>query len=353
LILKQLCEAPGPSGHEEGIRQVVREAIKEHVDEYRVDALGNLIALKKGRGDVPAGAPRKVMVAAHMDEVALMIAQIGKDGLLRFRRVGGIDERVLMSKKVLIGDKRVPGVIGYKPVHLLKPREREQVVASDELTIDIGVTSEEAAQGLVKVGDYAVFATPFETWGDGRIAKGKALDDRAGCAVLVELLRAGPYRFDLYGVFTTQEEVGLRGARVAAFAIAPDAAFALEGTICDDLPKEQDVSPTTELGKGPAITIADRSVIADRRLVKLLVETARAEGIPYQFKQPMIGCTDAGAIHLSKAGVPACTVAVPARYIHSPVSLLSLDDLDHTVKLMRAALGRLAELDLTQGGQVS
>ena len=199
---------------------------------------------------------------------------------------------------------------------------------------------------MVKVGDYAAFDVSFaELGGELRTVKGKAFDDRAGCAVLIELLRQD-YSIDLHAAFTVQEEVGLRGARVAAYSIAPDLAFVLEGTICDDHPKKRDVSPTTKLGAGPAITIMDRSVIADRRLVQLLVDTAKQNGIPYQFKQPGLGGTDAGAIHLAREGVPATVVSIPSRYIHAPTCLLSLNDLDNAVRLMRAALGKVHALDL-------
>jgi endoglucanase len=175
---------------------------------------------------------------------------------------------------------------------------------------------------------------------------GKAFDDRAGCAVLVELLRGDRFPFDLHAAFTVQEEVGLRGARVAAYAIEPDCAFALEATVADDLPKEKDVSPTTMLGQGPAITVADRSFIADRRLVRLLTSTADQLSIPYQIKQPGVGGTDSGAIHMAREGVPSGTVAVPCRYIHSPVGLLNLDDFDNTVQLMRESLARLTQRTL-------
>ncbi len=343
MLLKELSEAFGVSGHEDDVRQRILEAIKDLIDEHRVDALGNLIALKRGTGQ----AQRKVMVAAHMDEVGLMIVHVEKEGSLRFRPVGGIDPRVLLAKKVLIGTDRVPGVIGVKPIHLLERKAMQQVVQVQELSIDIGASDEEEAKRLVKVGDYAVFDVPFvELGGAWRTVKGKALDDRAGCAVLIELLRQ-KYPFDLYATFTVQEEVGLRGARVAAYSVAPDLAFALEGTICDDLPKDKDVSPTTRLGAGPAITVMDRSVIADRRLVQLLVDSAEQNGIPYQFKQPGVGGTDAGAIHLSREGVPSTAVAVPARYIHAPVGVLSQNDLDNTLRLMQQALARVPELDLS------
>lgn len=342
-MLQQLSEAFGPAGCEVQVRALIVEAIKDHVDAYRVDAMGSLITVK--RGDVSGdGQPLKVMVSAHMDEVGLMICKVGKDGLLKFRPVGGIDDRVLLSKRVLIGKDRVPGVIGMKPVHLLSSSEREQVAKSHDMTIDIGATKEEEAIKLVNVGDYAVFDTRYQLLAGGTVAKGKAFDDRAGCAVLVELLtQMDPLPFDLYGVFTVQEEVGLRGAKVAAYAIEPDVAIALEGTVCDDSPKERDISPTTEMGKGPAITMMDRSFVADRRLVKLLSETAEREGIHYQYKQPGVGGTDSGAIYVSKEGVATCTVSVPSRYIHSPVCMLSLKDFDNTVKLMSAALPRLAE----------
>ena len=338
MLLKELSEAFGVSGCEDEVREVIIEAIKEHVDDYRVDSLGNLIAIKKAHLQSAIRNPLKVMLAAHMDEVGLMITHIEKDGSLRFRPVGGIDDRILLSKAVLIGKDRIPGVIGVKPIHLLKDKERKKVVKVEEMTIDIGASSREEAEKLVKLGDYAAFATKFVELGD--TVKGKAFDDRAGCAVLIELLKED-HPFELHAAFTVQEEVGLRGARVAAYAIEPDIAFVLEGTVCDDLPKKRDVSPTTRLGGGPAITLMDRTFIADRGLVNLLVETAEENNIPYQFKQPVVGGTDAGAIHLTKEGIPSAAVAVPCRYIHSPACLLSLSDFENTVKLMKAALARV------------
>jgi endoglucanase len=342
LLLKELSEALGVCGHEDAVRDLIREEIDGLVDECRIDALGNLIGLKKGS----APSPRKVMVSAHMDEIGLMILHIESDGTLRFRPVGGIDARVLLAKAVLVGDKRVPGVIGVKPIHLLEKKERQQVLRHEQLGIDIGASSKEQAEKLVKIGDYAAFDVQYADLGGVlRTVKGKAFDDRAGCAVLIELLRAD-YAFDFYGVFTIQEEVGGRGAKVAAYAIAPELAFVLEGTICDDLPKKRDVSPTTKLGAGPAITIMDRSMISDRRIVRLLSDTAHDEGIPHQFKQPGLGGTDAGPIHLAREGVPTGVVSVPSRYIHSPACILSLEDLDNTVRLMEKTLTRVPVLDL-------
>ncbi|CAG0947864.1 partial Putative aminopeptidase YsdC, partial [Anaerolineae bacterium] len=208
MLLEKLSNARGVSGNETEVREILIEAIKDRVAEYRVDSLGNLIALKKAKA-ARGRAPLRVMLAAHMDEVGLMIVHHDSNGHLRFAKVGGIDDRVLLSKVVLIGKDKIPGVIGVKPIHLLKAKEREQVLDADSLTIDIGAKSKEEAQSAVKVGDYASFATEFGELGDG-LVKGKSLDDRAGCAALVEILKRD-YPFDLYGVFTVQEEVGARG----------------------------------------------------------------------------------------------------------------------------------------------
>jgi len=343
MLLQSLCEACGLSGNEAEVRNLILKEVQGLVDEHRIDTLGNLITLKRC-SNTGAARPPRVMIAAHMDEVGLMVTHIEKSGHLRFSKVGGLDDRTLLSKVVLVGNDRVPGVIGAKPIHLLKEKERHQVVETDQMYIDIGTSSREETERSVKRGDYVAFATRFSRL-EGGLVKGKAFDDRAGCAALIELLRGrGSYPFDLYGVFTVQEEVGLRGARVAAYAVEPDYAFAFEGTVCDDSPKKKDLSPTTVLGDGPAITLADRSFFADKRLVKLLVETAEKNGIPYQFKQPMVGATDAGRIHLAREGVPSVAVAVPCRYIHSPVNILSLSDFENLVRLMSLALVALPTL---------
>lgn len=341
MLLEELSNAFGPSGCEDEVRRVLARALRDKVDSLQTDALGNLIAFKRGTGPEPR---LKVMVDAHTDEVGLMITRIEKDGLLGFRALGGLDGRLLLAKRVVVGKKRLPGVIMAVPVHLTKAEERKHIPKIEQLVLDIGATSEEKAKELVQIGDYVTFDTRFQVLAkDGlRAAKGKAFDDRAGCAVAAALAD-GDYPLDLYLSFSAEEEIGLRGAQVAAFRIEPDVAFALEGTVCDDMPKKEDVSPTTQLGKGPAITVMDRSFIADKRLVRLLIDTAQAKGLPYQFKQPGVGGTDAGAIHLSKAGVPSVAVAVPCRYIHAPVSLLSLNDFDNLVALMKATLHALPE----------
>ena len=336
MLLEELSNAFGPSGCEDDVIRTLARALRDKVDSLQTDALGNLIAFKQGKGTEPR---LKVMVDAHTDEVGFMIFKIEKNGLLGFRAIGGIDDRLLLAKRVIVGKDRLPGVIVAPPIHLTKAEQRSKTIKIDQLALDIGASSESEAQGLVQVGDYATFDTRFRVLSeDGlRTVRGKAFDDRVGCAVAVALAD-GEYDVDLYLSFSAQEEVGLRGARVAAFRIEPDVAFALEGTICDDMPKDKDESPTTVLGNGPAITVMDRSFIADKRLVSLVAEAAEANSIPYQYKQPGMGGTDAGAIHLSKTGVPSVAVSVPCRYIHSPVALLSLNDFDHAVELMKAAL---------------
>jgi len=335
MELRELSEAFGVSGNEDDVRALVLDAVRDHVDEVRIDAMGNVLALKRGTGS----DRMRVMVAAHMDEVGLMVVDHDDNGLLKVDAVGGIVPRILPGTLLTVGPDRIPGVIGIKPIHLLESGEMEKAPKMEDLAIDVGAKDKDEATKLAPPGTYATFATQYRELGP--TVTGKAFDDRAGCAVLVELLQGARFGFDLHAAFTVQEEVGLRGAKVAAYTIDPQCAFALDVTVANDLPKEKDTSPNSELGKGPAITAMDRSFIADRRLVRLLTGTADALGIPYQMKQSSVGGTDAGVIHLAREGVPSAAVAVPCRYIHSPASLLSLEDLDNTVRLMREALSRL------------
>ncbi len=336
-ILRTLSEAMGVSGAEGEVRRAILSLIGPHVDDIQTDTLGNLFALKKGTGK----RPLRVMIDAHMDEVGLMVTGHTSDGMLKVKAIGGLDDRILLGKRVLVGEKKIPGVIGAKPVHLLTDSERDKGVEIDALRVDIGLSKKEAAESKAPLGTRIGFDTAFMDLGP--TVRGKAFDDRVGCAVLVHLLRGDPLPYDVVGAFVVQEEVGLRGARVAAHRVQPDAAFVLEGTIADDLPKgeEADESPTTELGKGPALSVMDRSVIYDARLNRLLEETAADLGIPVQYKQPGIGGTDGGAIVTSLGGIPAAAMAVPCRYIHSPAAILNKRDYRHTIRLLRAALERL------------
>lgn len=331
-LLQTLSNTAGTSGDEIEVRRALRPHLEGHVDSLRVDAMGNLIAHKKGTD----ARPLRVLLTAHTDEVGLMVVDHTSEGSLKVETCGGIDARLLPGLEVRVGKDALPGVIGLKAIHRV---EDESVTPIESLTVDIGASSRDEAAGLAPIGARITFATAAHPV--GQLFAGKAFDDRAGCAALVALLQGPPFPFEVIGVFTVQEEVGLRGARVAGYTIAPDVAFVLEGTIADDLPKEDEGSPTSQVGKGPVITVMDRSYVADPRLVRYLVRVAEAAGIPYQFKQPGIGGTDAGAIHLTREGVPSITLAIPCRYIHGPISLLDPGDLEHTIALLRAALEQL------------
>jgi tetrahedral aminopeptidase len=334
--LRTLSDLPGVSGDEIAVRRALRPMLEGHVDDLRVDAMGNLIAYRAGTGTTSL----RVLITAHMDEVGLMVTGHTSEGGLRVETVGGIPSRVLPGLTVLVGKDAVPGVIGLQAIHRIDRNGDNKTPAVEKLAVDIGATSREEAERVAPVGTSLVFATRFETLGHS--CKGKAFDDRAGCTALVELLRGEPFPFELYGVFTVQEEVGLRGAQVAAYTVHPDVGIVLEGTTADDLPKgDLDVSSCTELGKGPAITVMDRSYITPPHLLSHFVRTAETDALPYQVKQPGTGGTDAGAIHRARSGVPAITVAVPCRYIHSPVSVLREDDLQGLVTLVNAAVRRL------------
>lgn len=329
MLLKQLCEAFGVSGSEQEVRDVLTEGLKNHISDWQRDKLGNLIAVQNREAPGP-----RVMLAAHMDEVGLMICGFERNGLVRFRPVGGVDARVLVSKPVVIGPKRVPGVIGAKAIHLQRPEERSQPLPIEQLAIDIGCSSKEEAEKLVNLGDYVTFDTLYEEIGEGMI-KAKALDDRVGCAVLAEVMKE-KFSLPVYGAFTVQEEIGTRGAGVAAFAIEPDVAIAIEGTVCNDIGDNPEHEYTTSLGQGVVINFMDGGLIAHKKLFALAVATAEAQGIPYQFRRSTSGGNDAGKISLTGCGCPALAVAVPTRYIHSPVSMVKKSDIDCAIKFVTA-----------------
>lgn len=325
MLLEKLCNASGPSGYEGHVRKIIKEEIMPYVDEIRVDKMGNIIAHKKGKG-------KKVIVDAHMDEVGFIITGYNQDGTMNFQSLGGVAANILPAKVVLIGDKRIPGVIGYKPIHLQGAEERKKAVAYSDCCIDIGLSSKEETKKLVDIGEYAVFDTEFSEFGDG-LYKGKAFDDRMGCAVLIEALKEN-YDCDLYGVFNVQEEVGERGAFVAAFNVKADIGIALEGTICADMPSVPRHLRATEVGKGPAISIMDRTSIFNADIAMEIMRIGDEKGIPYQRRRAIAGGNDAGAIIMSGDGAKVATISVPCRYIHSSVSVASHWDYENTVKLL-------------------
>jgi len=352
-MLRELAELAGVSGAEAPVRDYLARTLQEHVDELQVDALGNLIAIKRGNGR----DRMKVAVMAHMDEVGLIVSGADESGQLKFRVTGGIEPHALLAKRVRVGSEQLPGVIGYKPVHLQSRQEREKEVDLQELRVDIGAKDEKEALAKAPLGTAINFETKVHFAGTapdklpagdrlpekGRLI-GKAFDDRLGCLALAALLRGPRLPYDLYGIFTIQEEVGLRGARVAAWGVEPDLAVVLETTFADDLPSEEDKSPTTRLGRGPAITVMDRTVITDPRLVRYFLSKAAAAGIPAQIKQPGVGGTDAGAVQSAHGGVPVAVLSVPSRYIHSPVSLMDLEDLNNLLRLLAVAIPDLQQL---------
>lgn len=326
MDLRELASLPGVSGSEGKVREALFARLKEMGFEPRTDVLGNVIVRTGSSG------PR-VLVDAHMDEVGLVVSAIEKNGLVKFQKVGGIDDRVLLSKRVFIGKAKVPGVIGIKAIHIQEPKEREQVIAWHTLAVDVGAKSKEEAEKQIKIGDYIIFDTDYEEIGDD-IIKGKALDDRIGCAVLLRLLEEKWDGIELYCVFAAQEEVGTRGARVAAYGVNPDLGIAVEGTVCSDLPGVEEHQWVTRLGGGAAVSVMDRGSIPSRRMVDELLRLAKENGIPVQFRESTAGGNDAGAIHLTRSGCPVASVSVPCRYIHSPVSLASRKDFENVVKLL-------------------
>jgi endoglucanase len=337
--LEKLSNACGVAGREEEVRGLMKIFLKPYVDEVKEDKLGNIIGIKKGKKNAS-----KVMLAAHMDEIGLLVKTISKEGFIQFAKIGGIDDRILLAQKVIVYTEKgsLHGIIGSKPPHIQKEEERKRVLTYDELFIDIGAENQEQAKKMgVKIGDPVGFDIKFAKVGKN-IVIGKAFDDRVGCAVMVEAMkRLEKTECTVYAVGTVQEEVGLRGATTAAFGIYPDVGIALDVTIAGDVPGVREVEAPIKLGKGPSIEIADMGLIAHPKVVRLLVDAAEENKIPYQLETGLPGSTDAARISLTREGVPSGVISIPTRYIHSPSSLLSLEDAEKTVKLTVAAVQKI------------
>ncbi len=334
-LLEKLCNAVAVSGAEDEVHTLVKEELKGLPIEIKEDALGNLLV--KCKAKKPGGIP--VMIAAHMDEVGFMIVD-EKDGFYQFDMVGGVDARYLPGKPVVIGKEHISGVIGVKPVHLTTDQERKNVFRVEDMRIDMG----QEGGKKVKTGVWGTFATKFQHNDQSLFAK--ALDDRLGVAILIELIRGAPYELELLAAFTVQEEVGLRGARVAAYAFNPRLAFVIDSTPAFDLPAwdgEENTQYNTRLGAGPAIYVADSSTISDPRLVRFLLKIAEQNGIPCQLRQPGGGGTDAGTIHKQRAGIPSVSVSIPHRYPHSGIQIARSDDWLNTLELMKMAISTLKD----------
>lgn len=337
MILEELSNAIGVSGEEDEVRQLIIDAIRDHVTDLEVDALGNVTATQRGT----AHPEFSVMIAAHMDEIGMMVTAVEAKGLIQFTNVGGIDARILPGLRVKVGPKRTPGVILWKPIHLWRDMK---TVPIDVLRIDVGASDKSAAEP----GDRIAFDGEYAQLSD-TVVRGKSFDDRVGCSVLVDILQAGPYPVTVTAAFTAQEEIGLRGATVAAQRLAPDAAIVLEGTYAYDVPdpyREADAgdlpaNPGTRFGGGAVITLADRQMITDPRVLAFLRETAEANDIAYQVKTMGGGGTDGGAIHLAQAGIPTMPISAPCRYIHTPTALLNLKDYESVLGLSQSVLNNI------------
>lgn len=314
MLLKELAMAWGVTGDEKKVREIIKREVESYVDSISYDSLGNVIAKKNGKNKGPV-----VMMAAHMDEVGIIVTGINDDGTLSFEPLGGIDKKVVASKRVYIGENRILGLIRF-------------VNEYKDSYIYIGTETKEDAEKVAKVGDYGIFTTEYEDFGDNFV-KSKALDDRVGCRVLIEILKRD-YDFPIYGVFTVQEEIGDRGSYAASYLINPDIGIVLEGTVCSDTPMVEPYRYGTSLGCGPAISIADRTSYFDVELSEDICRLAEENDILYQRRRITGGGNDAGAIHTSGNGAKCITVSVPCRYIHSPICVASYSDFKDTVKLL-------------------
>lgn len=338
--LQALSEAVGVSGEEDEVRKIVIDAIKDHVDQWHVDAMGSVIAYKNSASK----SDFTMLFTAHMDEIGLMVSGFESDGLIRFAKVGGIDDRILPALRVRIGKQGIPGVILWKPIHL---GNSQSVVNSNDLRIDIGYSKKESVQGKVKRGDRIVFDSEYSELSE-TVVRGKAFDDRVGCSLLIDLLQSDAFPVNVVAAFTVQEEIGLRGAKVLNERVKPSAAIALEGTTAHDVPDpmrdpdlDYQVPSGCILGQGPALTIMDRSMIADKGLLDFIRSVGDSDGIPYQLKTVLGGGTDAGSLHTSAGGLPSGVISIPCRYIHSPRALLNRKDYEAALALCKALLKRI------------
>lgn len=340
-LLKQLCEAHGVPGREEAVRTLVVSELEKLCDEVRTDALGNVIALKRGSGRGP-----KVMLAAHMDEIGFFVSHIDeKSGFLRVDPVGGFDPRVLLAQRVVVhaesGD--LVGIIGSKPPHILPEEERKKPLELKDLFIDLGLPAEEVKR-RVTIGDFVTLHQDFTEVGD--LVSCKALDDRVGLYVMIEAVkRAKKHVCDIYAVATTQEEVGVRGARVSSFNVAPDIGVALDVTVASDLPGVGEHEHVTKLGAGVAIKIKDSLSISNPKLVRKMREIAEQKKIKYQLEILPRGGTDAGAIQMTREGVAAITISIPTRYVHSVVEAAHKGDIQAAIDLVAAFLEVAHDVD--------
>jgi endoglucanase len=338
-LLEQLCRVDGVSGCEGNVAKIMLNELKKSCDTACIDKFGNVIA-QKGKG------AKKIMLAAHMDEIGLLVKHISKEGYINFIKVGGIDDRILLDQRVVIKTPKgdILGIIGSKPPHLQKDEERKKVVKHEDMFIDIGASSKKEAEKLVALGDPVIFEPNY-----GKLGKslhfGKAIDNRIGCYILLRVMdELAKLNATVYAVASTQEEVGLKGARVAAFRIDPDYALAIDTTLAGDVPGIKDTESSLKVGKGPAITIMEasgRGVITHPTVRQAIMRGAKARRIPVQIDVLEGGMTDAAIIYLTREGIPSGVISIPTRYIHGATSVFAMKDVEDTIKLTLETLKNL------------
>ena len=344
-LIRELSLEFGPSNCEDRVREMIRPRAEKIADKIVVDRMGDLIALMSF-GDKDAKGRKKIMVSAHMDEIGFMISSIRDDGMLTFGCVGGIDPSVMSGRKVLVGNEKgfISGVICSKAIHHKSPEERETPTKPKNMYIDIGAESREDAEAKVAIGDYGVFDSEFYGFGkNNRTLKSKALDDRMGCAAMLEIMdslrvNAPSENIDVYFCFTVREEIGRSGAGCVANRILPDYAIVLETTAIGDLPDTDAARRVADVGKGGVISVADRSTIYNRDFVDLALDLAQKNSVPAQIKRYVSGGNDAGHIHKSTEGVKVLAISVPTRYLHSPACVATLDDYESVRDLVEVII---------------
>lgn len=339
-LLERLCKCDGISGDEEKVREIIIEEIMPYADSISVDNLGNLIVHKQGKNR----AKSKLMLSAHMDEVGLMVTDITSDGYLKFDEVGGIDRRVLLGKSVTVGKNNINGVIGVKPIHLCKGEETARIPELSEMYIDIGADSREDALNYIKYGDSINFVSEFTATAVSITSK--ALDDRFGCLVLIELIKS-ELEYDMDFAFVVQEEVGLRGAKVAAYTVDSEFALVIETTTAADVPEIDENKQVCNLSDGAVISVMDRRTIYDKEMIALAFDCAEKSNIKAQYKRAVAGGNDAGVIHSSRCGVRTLAVSLPCRYLHSSNCVVNKQDCENMLKLVSELAKNIA------GGRLS
>lgn len=323
MLLKELSELNSVSGNEEKIRKFIIEQIKDYADDIRIDKIGNIIAYKAGKKKEP-----KTMISAHMDEIGLIINSINSEGLLGFTLVGDIDSRILISKPVLVGDKEIQGVIGAKPIHLQKKEERKKALDYSELYIDIGTSSKEQSEKLVSIGDYVSFESRFIEFGDN-LFKGKALENRAGCDVLIDLLKKET-NISFYAVFSVMKEIGIFGGQPATYSIDPDINIILDS-----------YSGESKLGNGPVLSFMEKGAYFNGELTKTIIDISAQNNIPYQICGSDHDKSDASNIQTSGRGSKTIKISIPCKYRRSPVTVISKEDVNNTKILLKEVLNNI------------